>query len=127
MKQIKNCTICSSPALSRLCFTCEGDIVPFNALNSGLPVHNLSKLMTRVKPSKLQSDFIYFRKNQIDAIRQIAGICNRQKFLNINKSSIVRLAVQIGLMAIATLTTVELSEAVAELEKRNGLSIIAND
>ena len=126
MKQIKNCAICNSPALSRLCFTCEGDIVPFNALNSGLPVHNLSKLMSRVKPSKLQSDFIYFRRSQIDAIKQIAGICNRRKLLNINKSSIVRLTVQIGLMAIATLTTAELSEAVAELEKRNGIPSVTN-
>lgn len=127
MKEIKNCAICNSPALSRLCFTCEGDIVPFNALNSGLPIHNLSKLMTRVKPSKLQSDFIYFRRNQIDTIKQIASICNKRKLLNISKSSIIRLAVQIGLMAIATLSTAELSEAVAELEKRNGIPIITNN
>lgn len=127
MKQIKNCAICNSPSLSRLCFSCEGDIVPFNALNSGLPVHNLSKLMARVKPSKLQSDFIYFRRSQIDSIKQIASICQKRRLQNITKSSIVRLAVQIGLMAIATLSTAELSEAVAELEKRNGFPSIANN
>lgn len=109
------CAVCSNPSLLRLCSTCESIAPTFEALNNPTP---LQKLIRRLPHSELVSAFYYLRRAQITRLEALTAL-SKHRGVEVSKSKLMRLALQIGLMVIESLSFDELRMITEDLEEKS--------